>query len=1632
MISGGNGIYNPASVPTGTLFTGWDGMFTGVGGGGAAVAGFTPMPFAAHPPDMSIFTLSGMQSASQVVPANAAHIFAEPGRIAAAKFPPIDDIEARAGKGVLLTDLLGHLTSGAELPSEDALRNVIQKNSVGLNELIKSSPGNSSYWEDVLEAFYIKSQFSMRSRGVVELVTNGIDATRRVGGSDPVHVALNDDGAAVEDAGSGMTLIDIFSRLLPPSVRDESDTKGIGRFGVGFYSILNYLNETGDRVIVQTSDGSNVYNIIFSRDNDGYRVAMSMDKNLKAETGTRVTVRSASLDRDAVGRMIHDTLEFNDHLPLYLGDGLVNPERDLEVVNGGPCRIEYSKGISGNGRGLGVILVDGVVVQRVPIAGSNVPELVKFVLPSDTPLPISRNAFELPTETVNAIREIFGHLPAEAGTATIANGLWPIVRFLQAKNTSLSTSDDLELAFKRSVQGILSGSGLFFPDEVNDDDIDKIVRPFIVHPELYHENFVTHSGVEVYSDLFVTGARVVMGGVNGENARHKPQAKRFQSVIVVDEKNPPEGLVEKAILASWMETTGAKAQLPRVFESVQDVAEDDVSESGLSEEQIRANVLAFRKSVLEDPLRSHCESVLNHPVLGPLFDEITSTFFRHCKDCETEIWNVLFNLEFLLKGEGFPSDHIDFVMDITRRYARHYPKNPERKQQEDEMMVMAFLIKHLLRDGGEVARYIESHLSPDERRLFRVFAGGNANRTMAERVMEIVMPILAIAEHEGKIDIPSYYPRNKHEFNRMLDDPGMKKFYNRIFPSESSSSLFAYIIYMFALIYPVRFTDEREILTFREIALDAMDRVIESDFDVVREQSRRTMAIYIFLRTKQGREIYYSDEWQKWKYDVFENMPFGDHNEEKTIVNGYLHMDGYLEELYDIARTSGVRAAQDFLYFVGSIGDHYYMGNPPQEVIERCIGIWRNHILKMGRESYERLRTEVYLLFAEGADEVYVSNDIQPYVSLVLGEIDGLSELELHDSWRIGDARVESFNLSEHVRNYLSSEGDARTQSDEATAAATIGDRFARSVVGQAINDQSTDRAIFTRELLQSALNEAAKRDTPADGHTFEILAREDRDGNFVSIFSDPFGISPEDVDEYLLIPGKSSKNFGQGFFSMFKEASLVTMRTRASGKPSVEMEFVPIREGGRVIDVIVRRRVGADPAMAIGTTIEVTRETQSAVLEAAFTEVYMKRYGGYVNPSRMRIYYNGRQINRELDEIFLEETSFGTVRVLRGAEAPLLNRREVFVSALNLALYYNLPPTLRSHVATEGIVVDLSSGVDLTRDQSGVIGWDDIAPELNRILANALLRFTLNQFIEGSIPFSALPYDLYKNSDSYKISSNITHDAFLVMHEGEVDLEKYMNEENFQWLVISMKAIPVMSGAIELKSSLLDVIRYVKSGSVKLDDLPPAVAEWIVIQKSNIERNMEASADIFKSKDLVAAHRIAMADEPAAQADSYWAYLELANFIGELMNDSMPSDAPRFKVSRFVSSPKNFRAQAWVFLGNVDWNLNSADETVELLSKILAGTATEDDEFKFWRQMISTASHEQTHMYEKADSLKNGAGSHGSHGDTTHDPTFFARNRIILDFLRAHSKELEEKLDEMRGRYNGAFISAAEFIGFH
>lgn len=246
-------------------------------------------------------------------------------------------------------------------------------------------------------------QFCHPLRPIVELVLNGVDALTEAGAS--VEVRVGEGWVEVRDEGVGMDLAMIVSRLLLPFATDKKPGEDIGRFGVGFFSVLGMglAHPESFRLEVRTSDGGQGYALAVTAPSADVSSLWCVARRVDLGRGTIVSVRSALIDATTVRAYLRDMLHFIpaerasvrvDGVPINDGS-LVRGGRTLEeVVMAEPSRVTARFHMGGRGLAPSIVSASyhaGVKVESCLAIG----ELVLVDFPGAVELTEARDAIKL-------------------------------------------------------------------------------------------------------------------------------------------------------------------------------------------------------------------------------------------------------------------------------------------------------------------------------------------------------------------------------------------------------------------------------------------------------------------------------------------------------------------------------------------------------------------------------------------------------------------------------------------------------------------------------------------------------------------------------------------------------------------------------------------------------------------------------------------------------------------------------------------------------------------------------------------------------------------------------------------------------------------------------------------------------------------------------------------------------------------------------------------------------------------------------------------------------------------------------------------------------------------------------------
>jgi hypothetical protein len=159
----------------------------------------------------------------------------------------------------------------------------------------------------------ISRPFGHPLRPIVELLLNAVDAVQRAAVPGvAIDVRVADGAVEVSDPGEGMDLGAILTRLLVPFATDRVPGVHLGRFGVGFFSVLGLgaADPASFALDVETGDGRVGFLLRVAARGRGAASFTAEIHETAPRTGTRVRLRSAILDGAAVRAHLEDALHF--------------------------------------------------------------------------------------------------------------------------------------------------------------------------------------------------------------------------------------------------------------------------------------------------------------------------------------------------------------------------------------------------------------------------------------------------------------------------------------------------------------------------------------------------------------------------------------------------------------------------------------------------------------------------------------------------------------------------------------------------------------------------------------------------------------------------------------------------------------------------------------------------------------------------------------------------------------------------------------------------------------------------------------------------------------------------------------------------------------------------------------------------------------------------------------------------------------------------------------------------------------------------------------------------------------------------------------------------------------------------
>jgi len=331
-------------------------------------------------------------------------------------------------------------------------------------------------WEKALydEANF---QFSAKHRPLVEAVLNGVDSELRkevrTFTHDPkkeVQVDITEHGFTLKDTGEGMNLDTVLTKLLVPKLTGNMTDKAdvIGRFGVGFYSLLSYLKDTQDGVVVRTTNGREGWRISIGKAPSEHEERgtlsvvispLSEKERYRLHEGTEVEIHAKGFDKKAATAYLTDTLQYKSEAAIMVNGEKINDTTSFDQLryytkdSRQAIRLLRSPTVSDTAQV--ALSVGGVKVESFLVTGFQLPETVVLDLPSNTALPKSRDKVEINEDTVKAVTAVIDGISLTEDNleaAQLFTALAPVVTTLQERNPSAKRGLNMDMKLRDTIK----------------------------------------------------------------------------------------------------------------------------------------------------------------------------------------------------------------------------------------------------------------------------------------------------------------------------------------------------------------------------------------------------------------------------------------------------------------------------------------------------------------------------------------------------------------------------------------------------------------------------------------------------------------------------------------------------------------------------------------------------------------------------------------------------------------------------------------------------------------------------------------------------------------------------------------------------------------------------------------------------------------------------------------------------------------------------------------------------------------------------------------------------------------------------------------------------------------------------
>ena len=1297
--------------------------------------------------------------------------------------------------------------------------------------------GNFQLRKTYLENELLQSQ--EKNRSIVELVSNSIDATPE-GDDSRVDVTLRDNGFTIQDNGEGMTPYVLLEKLMIPKISGKDGVGTIGRFGIGFYTALAHLKDSSDQVRVVTNNGTDTYEIVFSRHSaakttDEFHELSIQTRKLESgdhPQGTSITLECGDFDAGDAEALLRGAMRFSSKMPIHLQaeyrgsdeSELVNTSEGLEAMEMGddgalmydPVREDRSKV---------TLLIKDITIEDFYVSAPDVPRELVLNFPATCILSENRSEVEFDESTfqdvltlivslegadidpslklslINTLTRVFAHISDRfkrsenqqifGGLEQVLKTCFPEEEYTYLPNTlfcrNFDVSDSLYVDQSFTV---------FDPELIEDFEPVAGFEPAQGYDSLYIIDFAESSSQWI---LFHHSA-VIMDRSVYEKHRETPM---FLNVYLSDldhTKSDPEETqdrkdVGKVLLrgsASAREQRPLRTKLPQVYEDM------------LFPDQYRSLYRAEEERDFFGESRPRLSTFRNYSLGYYLHKNASRKLGWELYQYREQAPKVA---EDFIGGISLKGDNLDLgSVNLMQQFASWSQQQGDKISEEQRMLCLGLALQakeHILTEReyeslavstelgrGRGVAYLAGHVDYNQFLVLlqevyeAVFEGMNRDMHRSLSWDEYINPPQPPKEPwKAERDLAIL---NGHEALADLVET------NEFWGSWLCSAPEEFIPKRVWLVAPlVMYPAGVQLL--HEIAKGSPDpQSLEEDLADLNFFLDRFMHLNYEL---YGWDIYIEEKSTKdcehWR-------------DPDKLIYSIWHFLQYANEHMTVGKKAQV---------MGEFGKG--LSDPDKQK----KSLWESIITQQYEEVPVELRGFAVSM-TEGA--------------AVLSEWDdGAIELASEDALRVRLSTLMSCkSLNQSVFAEIATQEDLVEQIPSGRVRNYNAYKQLRDIRHVVEFQVVNDRFLWIREMLQNSIDalvdERQKRESGDEVPKISINAYAEGDSLVTEIF-DPVGMDYNTVVNYLFVVGESTKRtrddligaFGQGFMTILKGADKVMIKT---GSGNGKTTYVTVRPmvAGDFTDYQIE--ISERDEDFKGTQIKQWATSDDPVSEAAICKSSVLNAGGLVDPNEVCIEYKGERINKPRHllserEVTDRDTGInGTIRLYTGKEN-MIYKSGLPIHEIDERYYEGVPPMVVKKLQESGLVIMLPSSSKVIRGRGSFVDEKQVVLLLQEYLPGMMLEAYIKSIASGRFNFPELPYDFSDAKERKrfrkKLPPAIEEDAQLIARGENLDpkaLAHYVrNQDHLIWLLLLLPVFEIPGEGEEEEKQKVDYFAWIE-----------------------------------------------------------------------------------------------------------------------------------------------------------------------------------------------------------------------------